>query len=145
MNPAEWLIRAALRSPKAPALMRGTELVATYAAFASRAASIGGWLAQRGIGPGDRVAIFMTNRTEYLEAFYAIWLAGAGIRSGITYGRTDELGHKVVEDPVHVHDLNATILHLLGIDHERLSMPFQGLDVKLTGVEPARVVTDILA
>ncbi|MCH2075823.1 MAG: AMP-binding protein [Rhodobacteraceae bacterium] len=77
MNPAEWLIRAALRSPKAPALMRGTELVATYAAFASRAASIGGWLAQRGIGPGDRVAIFMTNRTEYLEAFYAIWFAGA--------------------------------------------------------------------
>ncbi|MEL6691273.1 MAG: AMP-binding protein, partial [Pseudomonadota bacterium] len=77
MNPAEWLIRAALRSPEAPALMRGSELVATYAEFAARAAAIGGWLAARGIGSGDRVAIFMTNRTEYLEAFYGIWFAGA--------------------------------------------------------------------
>ncbi|MEL6913985.1 MAG: AMP-binding protein [Pseudomonadota bacterium] len=77
MNPAEWLARAARRSPEAPALLRGAEVVATYAEFAWRAAGIAGALRARGIGPGDRVAIFMTNRTEYLEAFYGIWWSGA--------------------------------------------------------------------
>ncbi|MCH2133123.1 MAG: DUF1501 domain-containing protein [Phycisphaerales bacterium] len=83
-------------------------------------------------------------RDHHIKGF-SMFLAGGGIRGGTSYGATDDLGYHAVEDVVHVRDLHATMLHLLGIDHERLSMPFQGLDVKLTGVEPARVVTDILA
>jgi hypothetical protein len=63
-----------------------------------------------------------------------IWLAGAGIRAGMTLGATDELGYHVVQDPVHVNDLHATVLHLLGIDHERLLWRFQGRDYRLTDV-----------
>ena len=81
-------------------------------------------------------------RDHQRDAF-TIWLAGAGIRPGITFGRTDELGHKVVEDPVHVHDLNATLLHLLGIDHERLVFRHQGRDYRLTDVH-GTVVRGIL-
>ncbi len=73
------------------------------------------------------------------------WLAGGGIRGGIDYGRTDDFSYNVVENSVPVRDLHATLLHQLGIDHERLTFPFQGLDQRLTGVEPARVVEDILA
>ncbi len=79
MNFAEWLIRTATRTPEAPALMRGEAVVADYANFARRAAAIGGALQTRGIGKGDRVAIFMTNRTEYLEAMYGTWFAGAAV------------------------------------------------------------------
>jgi len=75
---------------------------------------------------------------------FTIWMAGAGIQPGITYGATDEFSFNVAENPVHVRDLHATALHLLGINHERLSYRFQGLDYKLTGVEPARVVKEIL-
>ncbi len=75
---------------------------------------------------------------------YSLFLAGAGVRGGMSYGETDELGYSAVVNPVHVRDLHATMLHLLGIDHERLSVPFQGLDVRLTGVEPARVVREVL-
>ncbi|TNE86050.1 MAG: long-chain fatty acid--CoA ligase, partial [Rhodobacteraceae bacterium] len=77
MNPAEWLVRTAIRRPRAPALMRGEEVLADYAQFADRAARIGAGLGARGIAPGDRVAIFMKNRTEYLEALYGAWFAGA--------------------------------------------------------------------
>jgi Acyl-CoA synthetases (AMP-forming)/AMP-acid ligases II len=77
MNPAEWLVRTAIRRPRAPALMRGEEVLADYAQFADRAARIGTGLGARGIAPGDRVAIFMKNRTEYLEALYGAWFAGA--------------------------------------------------------------------
>lgn len=63
-----------------------------------------------------------------------MWLAGAGVKPGITVGATDELGFHVTEDPVHIHDLNATILHLLGIDHKRLTYRFQGRDFRLTDV-----------
>ncbi len=77
MNPAEWLLNTAKASPDAPALFHGIEEVANYAEFARRAAAIAGALAIRGIGPGDRVAILMQNRTEYLEAMYGIWWAGA--------------------------------------------------------------------
>ena len=73
------------------------------------------------------------------------WLAGGGIRGGMHFGRTDDFCYNVVEDPVHVRDLHATMLHLLGIDHEKLVFPFQGLDQKLTGVEKSRVVHDIIA
>src|SRR4030042_1466279 len=77
MNPAEWLIRTARLCPDAPALMQGETVLADYAKFARRVASIAGALALRGVKRGDRVAIFMTNRTEYLEAFYGAWFAGA--------------------------------------------------------------------
>lgn len=77
MNPAEWLRRAAANAPDNPALFRGAECVADYAAFAARAAAIGGALAARGIGPGDRVAVLMKNCTEYLEVLYGIWWVGA--------------------------------------------------------------------
>ena len=75
---------------------------------------------------------------------YTMWLAGGGIRPGITYGRTDELGFHVVENLVHVHDLQATILHLLGLDHERLTYRYAGRDFRLTDVH-GHVVRDILA
>lgn len=73
------------------------------------------------------------------------WLAGGGIQGGMHYGKTDDFSYNVVEDPVKVRDLHATMLHLLGVDHERLSFPYQGLDQKLTGVEPCRVVKEIFA
>jgi hypothetical protein len=72
------------------------------------------------------------------------WLAGGGIKGGIHYGKTDEFSYNVVEDPVKVRDLHATMLHLLGVDHRKLTFPFQGLDQKLTGVEEARVVKEII-
>ena len=65
---------------------------------------------------------------------YSMWLAGGGIRGGQTLGATDELGFYAVEDPVHVHDLHATLLHLLGLDHLRLTYRFQGRDFRLTDV-----------
>lgn len=78
MNPAEWLIRAANLSPTAPALFRGTQEVADYAEFARRVSAIAGALTRDyGVGKGKRVAVFMKNSTEYLEALYAIWFAGA--------------------------------------------------------------------
>ncbi|OOY33456.1 AMP-binding protein [Thioclava sp. F36-6] len=77
MNPAEWLIRSAVRTPDAPALLQGEELRATYAEFADRAARIGAGLVAKGIAPGDRVALFAKNCAEYLEAIYGIWFAGA--------------------------------------------------------------------
>lgn len=73
------------------------------------------------------------------------WLAGGGIRGGMTYGQTDDFSYNVAENPVAIRDLHATLLHQLGIDHSRLSFPFQGLDQKLTGVEPARVIREILS
>ena len=72
------------------------------------------------------------------------WLAGGGIKGGMHFGETDDFSYNVVKDPVHVRDLHATMLHLLGLDHSRLIFPFQGLDQKLTGVEPSRVVSEIL-
>ncbi|WP_153558886.1 DUF1501 domain-containing protein [Roseimaritima sediminicola] len=83
-------------------------------------------------------------RDHHIKGF-SMWLAGGGIKGGHSHGATDELGYSAVEDVVHVRDLHATMLHLLGIDHHRFSYPFQGLDMKLTGVEPARVVDGVLA
>src|SRR6266478_4847615 len=76
---------------------------------------------------------------------FSLWLAGGGIKGGVVYGSTDEMSYNIAENPVHVRDLHATILHQLGIDHEKLSFKYQGLDQKLTGVEPARVVKEILS
>ena len=76
---------------------------------------------------------------------FTVWMAGGGIKPGITHGATDDWSYNVVEGGVHVNDLNATILHQLGIDHERFTYPYLGLDQRLTGVEEARVVREILA
>lgn len=75
---------------------------------------------------------------------FSIWLAGGGIRPGMVYGKTDEMSYNIAENPVHIRDLHATLLHQLGIDHEKLAFKYQGLDQRLTGVEPAHVVKDIL-
>jgi hypothetical protein len=83
-------------------------------------------------------------RDHHIRGF-TMWLAGGGVEGGRTYGETDELGYNAAVDRVHVHDLHATMLHLLGIDHTRFSVRHQGLDVRLTGVEEARVVDEILA
>ncbi len=75
---------------------------------------------------------------------FSIWMAGGGIKGGIDYGETDDFCYNVAKDPVHIRDLNATILHCLGIDHSRFSVNFRGLDERLTGVEEAHVVKGIL-
>ena len=75
---------------------------------------------------------------------FSIWMAGGGVKRGFTYGETDELGYNVVRDPVHVHDFQATLLHLLGIDHERLLFKHQGRRYRLTDVH-GQVVKDLLA
>ena len=76
---------------------------------------------------------------------YSLWMAGGGIKPGVVHGETDDFSYNIVKDGVHVNDLHATILHCLGLDHERLSVPFQGLDVRLSGVEEHHPVKAILA
>lgn len=76
---------------------------------------------------------------------FSIWMAGGGIKPGIVYGETDDFSYNIVKDPAHIHDLNATILHCLGIDHRKLSFKFQGLDMRLTGVEDQNPIQGILA
>jgi uncharacterized protein (DUF1501 family) len=76
---------------------------------------------------------------------FTTWMTGGGVRTGITYGETDDYSYNVVKDPVPVRDFNATILHCLGIDHNKLTYNFQGLDQKLTGPVPASVVKGLLA
>jgi hypothetical protein len=76
---------------------------------------------------------------------FTIWMAGGGIKPGIVHGETDDFSYNIVRDPVHIHDLNATILHCLGIDHRRLTYKFQGLDMRLTGVEEHSPVKAVLA
>jgi hypothetical protein len=75
---------------------------------------------------------------------FSVLMAGGGVRGGMEYGQTDDFSYNVVADPVHVRDLHATILHCAGVDHARLTYPFRGLNSKLTGVEEARVVREIL-
>jgi uncharacterized protein (DUF1501 family) len=82
-------------------------------------------------------------RDHHPQAF-SVWLAGGGIRPGVSLGATDELGFHVTERPVHVHELQATVLHCLGIDHRRLSFKYRGLDFRLTGVEEQQPVKEIL-
>lgn len=76
---------------------------------------------------------------------FTMWMAGGGVKGGTVYGETDDFSYNVVKDPVHIRDINATILHCLGIDHRKLTYKFQGLDQRLTGVEEANPVTGILA
>jgi hypothetical protein len=76
---------------------------------------------------------------------FTIWMAGGGVKPGIAYGQTDEMGYEIVKDPVEIRDLHATLLYMLGFDHRRLNYSVQGLDQKVTGVKPARVVAEVLA
>jgi len=83
-------------------------------------------------------------RDHHMKGF-SMWMAGGGIKGGVTHGATDELGYHSVQDVVHVRDLHATMLHLMGIDHNRFTFQFQGLDARLTGVEDAQVVKQIIS
>ena len=83
---------------------------------------------------------------DHHPAAYTIWMAGGGSRAGTTYGKTDELGWSIEENPLHINDFQATLLHLFGIDDKRLVHRFKGLDFRLTGVgESGRVVKDLIA
>ncbi|MCA9000178.1 MAG: DUF1501 domain-containing protein, partial [Planctomycetaceae bacterium] len=75
---------------------------------------------------------------------YSVWMAGGGVKRGTTYGKTDDIGFHVVENPMHVNDFHATILHLLGLDHEQLTFKFQGRNFRLTDVAGV-VAKDIIA
>jgi uncharacterized protein (DUF1501 family) len=92
-------------------------------------------------GAGKNVGV--TGRDHHKDAF-TMWLAGGGVKGGVSFGQSDEFGMDVAEDPVHVHDLNATVLHLLGLDHERLTYRYQGREFRLTDVH-GRVVNEIMA
>jgi len=76
---------------------------------------------------------------------FCMWMAGGGTKPGISYGETDDFSYNITKNPVHINDLNATILHCMGIDHEQFTYKFQGLDQRLTGVEPQNVIKDLLA
>ena len=102
---------------------------------------IGGEFGRTPMGQGGGE---MIGRDHHIKGF-SMALAGGGIKGGITHGATDDFGYNAVQDVVHVRDLHATMLHLLGIDHTRFTFPYQGLDAKLTGVEPAHPVKAILA
>lgn len=85
------------------------------------------------------------NGRDHHNKAFSIWCAGGGIKGGQDYGQSDDLGYAAVQDLVNVHDLHATMLHLLGVDHQRFSFKFQGLDARLTGVEGANVIKGILS
>ena len=89
-------------------------------------------------------ALGRVNGRDHHPQAYTMWLAGGGMKPGLTWGETDEMGFHVVKDPVHTHDLQATILHCLGFDHTRLTYRFQGRDYRLTDVY-GNVVQGILS
>jgi hypothetical protein len=91
----------------------------------------------------DGLVLPFMGRDHHLDAF-TMWMAGGGVKKGMTFGETDELGYYGVKDRVHVHDLNATILHLLGFNHEKFTFPFQGRNFRLTDTE-GKVVKQVLA
>jgi hypothetical protein len=76
---------------------------------------------------------------------FSMWMAGGGVKGGVIYGETDDFSYNIVRDPSHIRDFHCTLLHLLGFEHERLSYKFQGLDQRLTGVLPAKVIPELLA
>jgi hypothetical protein len=96
-------------------------------------------------GEFGRTPMSQGNGRDHHNKAMSVWLAGGGIRGGLVYGATDELGYAAVENVCTVHDLHATMLHQLGVQHEDFSVKFQGLDAKLTGVEGAKVIQGILA
>jgi hypothetical protein len=98
----------------------------------------------RGVAGQGKWDSIEAGRDHHPRAF-TMWMAGGGVKPGITYGATDDFSFNVAENPVHVRDLHATVMHLLGIDHERFTYRNQGLDMRLTGVEHANVVKGVLA
>jgi uncharacterized protein (DUF1501 family) len=102
---------------------------------------VGGEFGRTPMGQGNQGEI---GRDHHIKGF-SMALAGGGIKGGVTHGATDDFGYNAITDIVNVRDLHATMLHLLGIDHMRFTFPYQGLDSKLTGVEPAQPVKAILA
>jgi uncharacterized protein (DUF1501 family) len=84
------------------------------------------------------------NGRDHSPYGYSMWMAGGGTKAGLTYGATDEFGFRAVDKPVHIHDLNATMLHQFGLDHERLTWRHEGRDFRLTDVF-GKVVKDVLA
>jgi uncharacterized protein (DUF1501 family) len=100
------------------------------------------WAGEFGRTPMRQPGPFM-GRDHHPKA-YTIWMAGGGVKPGFSYGQTDELGYNSVVDPVSVHDFNATVMHLLGIDHKKLTYRSQGRDFRLTDVE-GELVKGILA
>jgi hypothetical protein len=82
--------------------------------------------------------------TDHSNKGYTLWMAGGGVKGGLRYGATDEHGYEAVENPVHVHDWHATVLHLLGLDHTRLTFNYAGRNFRLTDVS-GRVVHDLMA
>jgi uncharacterized protein (DUF1501 family) len=104
------------------------------------------WLSEFGrtpLGENRGGSKNVTGRDHHPFA-YTIWMAGGGVKGGQVVGKTDEIGWNVVEDPIHVNDLHATVLHLFGLDHKRLTYRFQGRDFRLTDVA-GNVVTKLLA
>ncbi|MGP8239984.1 MAG: DUF1501 domain-containing protein, partial [Limisphaerales bacterium] len=81
---------------------------------------------------------------DHHNAGFSIWLCGGGAKPGFVFGATDELGYNAIENPVDVHDLHATMLRLLGIEHTKLTVKFQGLDVRLTSIA-GKTIQDVLA
>jgi len=101
------------------------------------------WAGEFGRTPMSQTNKGSAGRDHHNKGF-TIWLAGGGVKPGISHGATDDLGYNAVENVVTVHDLHATMLHQLGVDHTRFTEKFQGLDWRLTGVEQANVIKDIL-
>ena len=101
-------------------------------------------MAQGQSGAGEDREKSNVGRDHHKEAF-TVWMAGGGVRPGYVHGRTDELGYGIADRPVHVNDFNATLLHLLGLDHEKLTYRSLGLDQRLTGVEEHHVVREVVA
>ena len=99
-------------------------------------------MAQGSNGAGEKNS--NVGRDHHKEAF-TVWMAGGGVKPGHVHGRTDELGYGIADRPVHVNDFNATLLHLLGLDHEKLTYRSLGLDQRLTGVEEHHVVREVVA
>jgi hypothetical protein len=95
------------------------------------------------LNQGAGKSMGVTGRDHHKDAF-TMWLAGGGIKGGVSFGQSDDFGMDIAENPVHVHDLNATVLHLLGLDHERLTYRYQGREFRLTDVH-GHVVNEILA
>jgi Protein of unknown function (DUF1501) len=102
--------------------------------------------ANRGRTPVNQTSgnIKVQSGRDHNHLGFTVLLAGGGFKRGFVYGRTDDFGFRVVENPVHVHDLHATILHQMGLDHEKLTYRYSGRDFRLTDVA-GRVVQDILA
>ena len=103
------------------------------------------WGGEFGRGPYSQGVLTEDNYgRDHHPRCFTIWMTGGGSKPGITYGESDDFGYNVAADPVHIHDLHATMLHLLGIDHTKLTFQFQGRDFRLTDVH-GKVIDSLLA